>query len=59
MQRNFERAVAHKIERAIRYALENCGAKPGDKMTPELAKKVSELAAERMMPFIKRHARRQ
>jgi HNH endonuclease len=58
MKRNFDRAVAHESARAAQYAFENCGAKPGDKMTPELAKKIAELATERMMPFIQRHARR-
>jgi hypothetical protein len=58
MKRNFDRAVAHESARATQYALENCGAKPGDKITPELAKKIAELATERMMPFIQRHARR-
>jgi len=58
MKRNFDRAVAHESARAAQYAFENCGAKHGDEMTPELAKKIAELATERMMPFIQRHARR-
>ncbi|WP_291573542.1 HNH endonuclease [Bradyrhizobium sp.] len=58
MKRNFDRAIAHESARATQYAFENCGAKPGDKITPELAKKIAELATERMMPFIQRHARR-
>jgi hypothetical protein len=58
MKRNFDRAVAHESARATQYAIENCGAKLGDKMTPELAKRISELTTERMMPFIQRHARR-
>jgi hypothetical protein len=58
MKRNFDRAVAHESARATQYALENCGAKPGDNITPELAKKIADLATERMMPFIQRHARR-
>jgi hypothetical protein len=58
LKRNFDRAVEHESARAARYAFENCGAKPGDEITPELAKKIAELATERMMPFIRRHARR-
>jgi hypothetical protein len=58
MKRNFDRAVAAESARATQYAFENCGAKPGDEITPELAKKIAELATERMMPFIQRHARR-
>jgi hypothetical protein len=59
LKRNFDRAVAHEAQRAAQYAFENCGAKPGEMLTPEQAKKLSELATEKMMPFIQRHARRQ
>jgi hypothetical protein len=58
LKRNFDRAVAHEAQRATQYAFENCGAKPGDMLTPEQMKKLAELATEKMMPFIRRHARR-
>jgi hypothetical protein len=58
LKRNFDRAVAHEAQRAAQYAFENCGAKPGDTLTQEQAKKLAALAAEKMMPFIQRHTRR-
>jgi hypothetical protein len=58
LKRNFDREVAHVTRRAAEYAFANCGAKPGDVLTPEQAKKLAELATEHMMPFIQRQARR-
>ena len=58
LQRNFERELARVTKRAAEYAFANCGAKPGDELTPEQKAKLGALAAEHMMPFIKRHARR-
>jgi hypothetical protein len=51
-------SAAHVTKRAAQYAFENCGAKPGDMLTPKQTKKLVELATEHMMPFIQRHARR-
>lgn len=58
LKRSFEQEMARVIKDATRYAFENCGAKPGDMLTPEQTKKLSALASERMLPFIQRHARR-
>ena len=54
----FEREKARAIKDATKYAFENCGAKPGDVLTEEQTRKLAALAAERMMPFLRRHARR-
>jgi hypothetical protein len=53
----FEQETTRVIKDATRYAFENCGAKPGDMLTPEQTKKLVALATERMMPFIQRHVR--
>jgi hypothetical protein len=58
LQRSFELEKARAIKAATKYALENCGAKPGDMLTPEQTKKLAALATEHMMPFLQRHARR-
>jgi HNH endonuclease len=58
LARSFEREKARAIKDATRYAFENCGAKPGDMLTVEQTRKLASLAAERLMPFIQRHARR-
>jgi hypothetical protein len=54
----FEREKARVIKDAVRYAFENCGAKPGDMLTDEQKAKLPGLVTERMMPFIRRHAAR-
>jgi hypothetical protein len=54
LKRNRERVIARAIKDATHYALENCGAKPGENLTTEQMRKVAALAAERMI-----HARRQ
>ncbi len=59
LKRHFDQELARVSERAARYGMENCGAKPGDVLTPKQALKAAELATEKMMPFILRHARRQ
>jgi hypothetical protein len=58
LKRHFDLEVASVTKRAARYAFENCGAKPGDMLTAEQAAKLSPLAAQYLMPFIQRHARR-
>lgn len=58
LQRSFELEKARAIKAATKYAFENCGAKPGEMLTPEQTKKLAALATEHMMPFIQRHARR-
>jgi hypothetical protein len=58
LKRSFELEKARAIKDASKYAFENCGAKPGDILTTEQMRKVAALAAERMMPFLQRHARR-
>jgi hypothetical protein len=59
LKRHFDLEVANVTRRAAQYAFENCGAKPGDELTQEQTTKLGPLAAEYMMPFIQRHARRQ
>jgi hypothetical protein len=59
LKRHFDLEVANVTRRAAQYAFEDCGAKPGDELTPEQTTKLGPLAVEYMMPFIQRHARRQ
>jgi hypothetical protein len=59
LKRNFDRELASVIKRAAQYALENCGAKPGDELTAEQTAKLGPLVMKYMMPFLQRHARRQ
>jgi len=58
LKRSFELEKARAIKAATKYAFENCGAKPGDILTTEQMRKLAALAAECMMPFLQRHARR-
>jgi hypothetical protein len=58
LERSFEQEKTRAIKDATRYAFENCGAKPGDMLTVEQTRKLASLAAERLMPFLQRHARR-
>jgi hypothetical protein len=58
LKHHFDIEVANVSKRAARYALENCGAKPGDMLTPEQTAKLGPLAEQYMMPFIQRHGRR-
>lgn len=58
LKHHFELELADVAKRAARYALENCGAKPGGLATSAQMAMLGPLASQYMMPFIQRHARR-
>jgi hypothetical protein len=55
VKRNHEAGLKHAQENAARYAFANCGAKPGDKLTPEQAARLPGLMMKRLMPYLQRH----
>lgn len=55
IKRNHEAGLKHAQEDAARYAFANCGAKPGDKLTPEQAARLPGLMMKRLMPYLQRH----
>lgn len=58
LRRNFELEKARAIKAATEYAFRNCGARPGDMLTPEQTEKLAARATEHLMPFIQRHRQR-
>jgi hypothetical protein len=58
MKNAFERERDAATKRAIEYAFAYCGAKEGEMLTQEHILKLSQLAAEQLMPFISHNLRR-
>jgi hypothetical protein len=58
MKNAFERERDAATERAVKYAWAHCGAKEGEMLTEEHIRKVSQLVAEQLMPFIRHNTRR-
>lgn len=52
MARNRQREQEHAVNEAVQYAFDNCGAKPGERLSEEHVKAISRLAAERLANFI-------
>ncbi len=52
LQRHADAERERAISDASEYAFKNCGAKPGDLITPELAKTISSLFVQRLAPYI-------
>lgn len=52
MGRKREREFQHISAVAARYAMENCGAQPGDELTEEQRAKLVPLMMEKIVPFI-------
>lgn len=57
MQRAREREMNRIVEDAVRYALANCGAKPGERISHEAAARFSRLVVEKLKPWIEHQFR--
>lgn len=49
---SFEKEKTRVINKAVKYAFANCGAKEGEILTEEQKNKLSGLAIEKMLPFL-------
>ena len=58
LKKHFEAEQQRVVHDAVQYAFANCGAKEGEILTEEHIRKLSGLAAHKMMPFILRNLRR-
>ena len=47
-----ERERTRTIKHAIDYAFDNCGAKPGEQISPEQGKQLIDLLKEQLIPFM-------
>ena len=52
MLRKREREFQHAAAAAARYAMENCGAKPGDELSADQRAKLAPLMMEKIAPYI-------
>jgi hypothetical protein len=58
MKKAFERERDAATKRAVEYAFAHCSGKEGEMLTEEQMRKVSQLVAEHLMPFIRHNLRR-
>ena len=52
LQRQQQEGQNQAIADAVEYAFANCGAKPGDELTPEQKLRLAGLVAERLTPYL-------
>jgi HNH endonuclease len=54
MARQQQEAQNIAVADAVEYAFANCGAKPGDMLTPEQKRRLPGLVTQRLMPYLQR-----
>jgi hypothetical protein len=52
MERKNKRDLDHVVNEALQYALDNCGAKPGEPLTAEHGAKIAGLMMEKLGPYM-------